>query len=66
MHSLIPEKAEKLLDLAFKVLLLFEGFLTLKARFGACLAVLNSMKMLYYVDVRKPWRGLPTCEILGT
>lgn len=56
MHSLIPEKAEKLLDadLAFKVLLLFEGFLTLKARFGACLAALNSMKMLYYVDVRKP------------
>lgn len=29
MHSLIPEKAEKLLDadLAFEVLLLFKGFL---------------------------------------
>lgn len=56
MHSLIPEKAKKLLDgdLAFKVLLLFEGFHTLKARFRACLAALSSMKMLYYVDVRKP------------
>lgn len=56
MHFLIPEKAEKLLDsdLPFDMLLLFGGFLTPKARCGACLAALSSVKMLYYVVVRKP------------
>lgn len=56
MHFLSAEKVEKFLDgdLPFNMLLLFRGFLTLKARSDACLAALSSVKILYYVVVRKP------------
>lgn len=46
MRFLVPEKVE--------MLHLFRGFLTPKARSDACLAALSSVKMLYYVVVRKP------------
>lgn len=67
-HFLIPEKVEKLSegDLLFNMLLLFRGFLMLKARSDAYLAALSSVKMLYYGVVRQPWRGLSTWEILLT
>lgn len=56
MHFLFPEKAEKLLDgdLHINTLLLFRGFLKLKARSDYCSAALSSVEMLCYAVVRKP------------
>lgn len=55
-HSLLQKNRKKLFDgsLPFITLLLFRRFLTLKARSDTCLAVLNAVKTLHYVVVRKP------------